>query len=82
MHFRLHSLVQLAKVVLLGQVSQVNLFWIKVPEPQLLAGKDRSINPDKSCNYCKDMGHDARKLPSLAKVKGTSWLIKIIQGRG
>ena len=27
-------------------------------EPQLSTGKDGSIDPDKSCNYCKDTGHD------------------------
>ena len=29
--------------------------FLGVPrEPQLAAGKDGSIDPDKSCNYCKD----------------------------
>ena len=38
--------------------------WIGKPflgkhrEPQLAAGKDGSIDPGKSCNYCKDTGHD------------------------
>ena len=33
-------------------------FWGKPWEPQLSAGKHRSIDLDKSCNYCKDTGHD------------------------
>ena len=27
-------------------------------EPQLSAGKDRTTDPEKTCQYCKDMGHD------------------------
>ena len=33
-------------------------FLGKHQEPQLTAGKDGSIDPDKSCNYCKDTGHN------------------------
>ena len=27
-------------------------------EPQLSAGKDGTIDPEKTCHYCKDTGHD------------------------
>ena len=27
-------------------------------EPQLSAGKDGTIYPEKTCRYCKDTGHD------------------------
>ena len=27
-------------------------------EPQLSAGKDGTTNPEKTCQYCKDTGHD------------------------
>ena len=34
------------------------LFLGKCRKPQLAPGKDGSIDPDKSCNFCKDTGHD------------------------
>ena len=38
-------------------------------EPQLSAGMDDSIDPDKSCNYCKDTGHDICNCLHLQKQK-------------
>ena len=42
-------------------------FLGKACEPQLKAGKDGTINPDKSCNYCKYTGHDLGNCPHLQK---------------
>ena len=42
-------------------------FLGKSHEPQLSTGKDRSIDPDKSCNYCKDIGHELRNCLHLQK---------------
>ena len=36
-------------------------------EPQLAAGIDGSIDPEKSCNYCKDTGHDVNNCLCLQK---------------
>ena len=44
-------------------------FLGKPREPQLTAGKDRSIDPDKSCNYCKDMGYNLGNCLHLQKQK-------------
>ena len=35
-----------------------NPFQGKCQKPQLAAGKDGNIDPDKSCKYCKDTGHN------------------------
>ena len=35
----------------------------KLRPSQLSAGIDGTTDPEKSCNYCKDMGHCDRKLP-------------------
>ena len=32
-------------------------FWGKLRPSQLSAGIDGTTDPEKSCNYCKDMGH-------------------------
>ena len=48
-------------------------FWPR--EPQLLAGKDGTINPNKTCRYCKDTGHKLEKLCMPSKEKGISKLI-------
>ena len=42
-------------------------FLDKPREPQLVAGKDRTIDPDKSCKYCKHMGHDMDSCLHLQK---------------
>ena len=34
--------------------------------PKLAAGKDGKTDPEKSCRYCKDMGHELRNCPRLA----------------
>ena len=34
-------------------------------EPQLAAGIDGTIDPEKSCRYCKDMGHKLENCPRL-----------------
>ena len=33
-------------------------FLGKCQEPQLSAGMDGTTDPEKSCRYCKDMGHE------------------------
>ena len=38
-------------------------------EPQLLAGKDRTIDPDKTCRYCKDSGHKLGNCVHLQRKK-------------
>ena len=49
-----------------GEHSQSNIgrpskpFLGKPQEPQLAAGKDGTIDPDKTCRYCKDTGHEVR----------------------
>ena len=56
---------------------QVTQFWSnrsgkflgKAHEPVITAGKDRTIDPEKSCKYCKDMGHDVDNCLCLQKRK-------------
>ena len=38
-------------------------------EPQLLAGKDGTTDPDKTCRYCKDSGHELGNCVSLQRKK-------------
>ena len=38
-------------------------------EPQLLAGKDGTINPNKTCRYCKDTGHELDNCVCLQRKK-------------
>ena len=40
-------------------------------EPQLSAGKDGTINPDKTCRYCKDTGHEMENCVHLQRKKGS-----------
>ena len=44
-------------------------FLGKPCEPVIAAGKDGMTDPDKTCNYCKDMGHDHRQLSVSAKTE-------------
>ena len=41
-------------------------FQGKHHEPQLSAGKDGTTDPEKSCRYCKDTGHELKNCPRLA----------------
>ena len=41
-------------------------FLGKCREPQLSAGKDGTTDPEKSCRYCKDTGHELKNCPRLA----------------
>ena len=38
-------------------------------EPQLSAGKDGTIDPDKTCRYCKDSGHKLGNCVHLQRKK-------------
>ena len=38
-------------------------------EPQLSADKDRTIDPDKTCRYCKDTGHELENCVRLQRKK-------------
>ena len=38
-------------------------------EPQLSAGKDRTVDPDKTCRYCKDTGHKLENCVCLQRKK-------------
>ena len=38
-------------------------------EPQLSAGKDGTTNPDKTCRYCKDTGHELENCVCLQRKK-------------
>ena len=38
-------------------------------EPQLLAGKDETTHPDKTCRYCKDTGHELGNCIHLQRKK-------------
>ena len=55
------------------QVAQFRLyrskgkFYGKKCKPVIAAGKDGTRNPDKTCNYCKDMGHDMDNCLHLQK---------------
>ena len=67
MHFRLHSLV-LNLVSDNNTQTQTSKPFLGVCwEPQLAAGIDGSIDPEKSCNYCKDTGHDINNCLHLQK---------------
>ena len=56
---------------------QVTQFWTnrldkflgKACEPVIAAGKDGTIDPEKSCKHCKDMGHDMGNCLHLQKWK-------------
>ena len=41
-------------------------FLGKCSEPQLAAGRDGTMDPEKSCRYCKDMGHKLKNCLRLA----------------
>ena len=41
-------------------------FLVRHQEPQLSAGTDSTMVPEKSCQYCKDMGHKIKNCPRLA----------------
>ena len=41
-------------------------------EPQLSAGKDGTIDPDKTCRYCKDTGHELENCVCLQRKKDLS----------
>ena len=51
-------------------------------EPQLTAGKDGSIDPDKSCNYCKDTCHDISNCLCLQMWKAFLEQQKQLKGGG
>ena len=42
-------------------------FFGKRHDPIVVAGIDRMIDADKSCNYCKDMGHKKNNCLHLQK---------------
>ena len=42
-------------------------FYGKKRKPVIAAGKDGTTDPDKTCNYCKDMGHDVDNSLHLQK---------------
>ena len=42
-------------------------FLGKRQDPVVAVGKDRMTNPDKTCNYCKDMGHSLDNCLRLQK---------------
>ena len=44
-------------------------FLGKHQEPKLSAGIDGTTDPEKSCRYCKDMGHELKNCPRLAARK-------------
>ena len=37
-----------------------NPFWVNTGNPSSSAGIDGTTDPEKSCRYCKDMGHELR----------------------
>ena len=44
-------------------------FLGKKQEPVIAAGKDGITDPDKTCNYCKDMSHDVDNCLCLQNCK-------------
>ena len=42
-------------------------FFGKKRDPVVAAGKDGMTDPDKTCNYCKDMGHSINNCLHLQK---------------
>ena len=55
-------------------------FHGKKCNPVVAAGKDGTMDPDKTCNYCKDMGHDVENC--LCRNIRLSWHIKVGLGKG
>ena len=45
------------------------LFLDQPREPQLSVGKDRTTDPDKTCRYCKDSGHELGNCVHLQRKK-------------
>ena len=41
-----------------GQFRSRGKFFGKRHDPVVAAGIDGTMDPDKTCNYCKDMGHE------------------------
>ena len=41
-----------------GQFRTRGKFFGKRQDPVIAAGIDETMDPDKSCNYCKDTGHE------------------------
>ena len=50
-----------------GQFHTGGKFFGKRHEPKVAAGIDGTTDPDKSCNYCKDMGHEKNNCLCLQK---------------
>ena len=50
-----------------GQFRTGGKFFGKRHEPKVAAGIDGTTDPDKSCNYCKDTGHEKNNCLSLQK---------------
>ena len=50
-----------------GQFCPGGKFFGKRREPKVAAGIDRTTDPDKSCNYCKDTGHEKNNCLRLQK---------------
>ena len=51
------------------QSNRSGKFLGKACEPVIAAGKDGTIDLEKSCKYCKDMGHDIDNCLHLQKRK-------------
>ena len=49
-------------------------------KPVIPAGKDGTTDPDKTCNYCKDMGHDVDNCMCLQRHR--AFLAHHNQSRG
>ena len=50
-----------------GQFRTGGKFFGKRHEPKVAAGIDGTTDPDKSCNYCKDTGHEKNNCLCLQK---------------
>ena len=50
-----------------GQFRTGGKFFGKRREPKVAAGIDGTTDLDKSCNYCKDMGHEKNNCLRLQK---------------
>ena len=50
-----------------GQFRTGGMFFGKRCEPKVATSIDGTTDPDKSCNYCKDMGHKKNNCLCLQK---------------
>ena len=58
MHYKLLKLVVMVTTITIWVLGKVNLSWAGPWNLSFQLGKIRTIDPKKTCHYCKDTGHN------------------------